>query len=358
MRTHVLTAAALALLAGSAASAQLGDIVFTDENTDSVWYLADPGGSNTLSNLYTFTGVGPDFRPGDIVMLPGGDYAVGNNPRPVLDPSTASIERVTDLFGAPSHWTIASSDPIQFPLSMRYRASTNQLITTNNPGSDFTLPNRFEGILGVDPDSGVVTEIFEKVYDDTEPRPRYQAGGALWEDPYSSQYYHISRNGGEYFTGDPGDENQGSQIYMFDADAGSVSLAVDLSFVIPGTPITRIAGMVALPGDNAGWRDVFIADLETSSIYKVRFDNTNAYVDISTVLSGLTTPSGLDYNPYLDKLVWASPGALEILQANTDGTGLEVLASGVLARGFEFIPAPSSIGLLGLGGMLALRRRR
>jgi hypothetical protein len=357
MRKHVFTLAAATLFAGSAAHAQFGDIIFTNELTDSIDYIADPGGSNTLSTLYTFTGVGADFRPGRIIQLPGGDYVVSNQPLPVLDPSTASLERVTDLFGVPSHATIASSDPIQNPNSLVYRADTNQVLTVNNPGSAFNLPLRFEGILGVDPDTGVITEIFEYDPFDDPPRPRYQAGGALGEDPFSDMYYNVSRNGGEYFTGQPGDENQGSQIYMFDAVAGTVDLAVDLSFVA-ADPITTVAGMVVLPGDNAGWRDVFISDLETTTIYKLRFDDTNTFVDISTVLDGLTNPSGLSYNPFLDKLVWASPTSEEVWQANLDGTGLEMIASGVLARGFEFIPAPSSVGLLGLGGILALRRRR
>ncbi len=358
MRTRAFAVTLLAGLAASSAQAGYGDIIFTDELTNSITLLGDPGGSNTLSNLYTFTGVGADFRPGDIVVLPNGDYAVGNYPLDVLDPSTASIERVTDLFNLPSHWTIASSDPIQFPGSMVYRDATNQLLINNNPGSAFTLPNRFEGVLGVDPDNGNVSEIFEKVYDANEPRPRYQAGKQLWADPFSDQYYHTCANGGSYFTGDPGDENQGSQIYMFDADAGTVALAVDLSDVIVGTPITRVAGLVVLPGDNAGWRDVFITDLETTSLYKLRFDDTNSYVDIETVLSGLNNPASLDYNPYTGKFVFASPAFDQIWQTNPDGTGLEMIASGVKARGFEFIPAPSSLGLLGLGGLVALRRRR
>jgi len=344
-------------LAGSA-YAGLGDIVFTDEFTDSVMLLADPGGANTVSNLYTFTGVGADFRPGDIIALPGGDYIVANNPLPVLDPSTASIERVTDLFGSPSHWTVTSSDPVQYPLRMQYDSGIGQVIAVNNPGSDFNLPNRFEGILGVDPDTGTVSELYSNPIPPQDPRPRYQAGSGMWPDPFSGLYFHMSNNGGEYFTGDPGDENQGSQIYMFDPVAGTVDLAIDLSFVIPGTPITRPGGIVALPGDTPGWRDVYLADLETDSIYKIRFDDNLDYVDISVVLDGLENPSSLDFNPFTNKLVWASPLEDRIEQANLDGTGWEILATGIKARGFEFIPAPSTIALLGLGGLISSRRRR
>jgi hypothetical protein len=355
MKKCVLTV----LVAGGAMTASafggFGDIIFTDQYTDSIWTLEDPGGANTLVNLYTFPGAGPDFRPGDILELPSGDYAVGNNPFPPQDPSIASLELVTDLFGAPSSSTIASSDPIQFPTGLVWDAPSGQVLAVNNPGSDFVLPNRFEGVLGINPNTGVVTEVYEDPMDGA-PRPRYQAGGPIQADPFSDLYFHVSNNGGEYNTGGGGDDSEGSQIYMLDAAAGTVDLLIDLSFVLPD-PLTRPGGLVALEGDNAGWRDLYFGEKETSSIYKIRVDDALNYVDIELVIDGIVDPASLDYNPFLEKLVWASPVNDEIYQMNLDGSGLELLATGVKARGFAFIPTPSTALMLGVAGLVARRRR-
>ncbi|MCK4873012.1 MAG: PEP-CTERM sorting domain-containing protein [Phycisphaerales bacterium] len=347
-----------ACTAAGAHAATIGDIIFTDELTNSVNLIADPGGANTVSTLFTFAGWPAHFRPGDIVALPGGDYAIGNSPIDVQDPSEASIERITDLFGTPTTWTIASSDPIQFSHEMEYRAASSELVVVNNPGSAPVIPLRFEGVLGVDPDSGSVSEIYAGFMGGDPPRPRYQGGNALAKDPYSSNYYHTTVNGGEWWNGQPNDENQAGVLFYLDVDAGTVDIVADMSYLITDTPIVKVSGLVALPGDQPGWTDLYLSDLFTDAIYKLRIDDMGNYVDITTLLDGLDKPQAIDYNPYTNKLVFSSVLSSTVQQINLDGTGRETLATGVWARGFEFVPAPSSAMLIGFGGLTLLRRRR
>ena len=78
---------------------------------------------------------------------------------------------------------------------------------------------------------------------------------------------------------------------------------------------------------------------------------------MSAIATGFDGAQDIVYNQYTGKLVFSDFVQQRIYQMNLDGSGLEVLAEGVNARGLTVVPAPGS--LLALGGcMLASYRRR
>ena len=90
-----------------------------------------------------------------------------------------------------------------------------------------------------------------------------------------------------------------------------------------------------------------------------RSDLSGANVQ-DVLTSGLVTPIGIDVEPTLGKFFVANKGSGDIVSANLNGTGAQVLYSNPGMQTFGMavvVPAPGAAGLV-MCGLLALGRRR
>jgi MYXO-CTERM domain-containing protein len=344
---RVIVALVVASGAVSAAFGQApGDIIFTDELSDTINHLTAPG---VWTPLVTFND--PSVRLAQITNI-GNRWYVANGPRPVDDPSNASIFQIDNLFGVPSVSTLASGEPLQNPIGLKYHKATGQLITVQHVDSPINQPKK-EGIFAIDPSSGAITEVFAQ---QNGAKPIYRDGYRLIADPNSDDFFVTCVNGG-IFDGGPGQFNKGSTIWRLSIDPntleGTVSLLVDLSNVL-ADPLTFVRGITAIPGTS----DLYIGDGFTQGIYKVSLDGSGDFSTISQIAAGIQDPWEIVYNPYTNKLVYGEQDISTISQMNLDGSGIELLATGVGARGIAIVPTPGGVALLTLAGLVSIRRRR
>lgn len=340
-------AALLGCALGGAAFGQApGDILFTDEFSDTINIINSPG---VWTPLVTFND--PDTRLAQITNI-GGRWYVANGPKPVHDPSTASIIQIDDLFGSPIVTTLAQGEPLQNPIGLKYHGKTGQLITINHVDSQINKPKN-EGIYAIDPSTGAVTEVYKQQDGQV---PVYKTGYRLVADPNSDDFFVTCVNGGVY-DGGPGDMNKGSCIWRLSINPntlqGTVTLLADLSSVL-NDPLTFVRGITAVPGTN----DLYIGDGATKAIYRMTLDGNGDYSSISAIATGIQDPWEIIYNPYTNKLVYGEQDISTISQMNLDGSNIQLLASGVGARGLAIVPTPGGAALLGFAGLLASRRRR
>lgn len=364
MKMRVLSAAIVAAMAG-VAYAQPGayTVVYTDQISDTIGAVTHTGATSTLVDFRSFQS---DAATRLAWLTPGPDGAlyVANAPFPVSNPSSASIFRVANIWGTPSVSAFASSDPIQNPVGITYDAARSQFLVINNAAGPIAQGG-FDGIVGLSNPGGVKTALFTEG-PTTGPRPRYEAGHHIIPDTTTGNFIISCVNGGSFapVNTDP----DGSTLWYFNAASNTVSLLADLSGTLPGgESITFATGMAMAAGDN----DLFVSNSRSApgegAIYRVvRDDVTGAVTGVNLVLGGLTQPEQLLYNPYNGKLIvnergnydGATPGVARLFEMNLDGTDVTTLATGMHARGLYVVPAPGALALLGLGGLVAMRRRR
>jgi len=353
LRIALLTVAGTAV----AANAQVaGDVVVSDLNSDSILLIEKDGGS--MSSLLSFDD--PDTRLAGLAT-DGTTWWVASGPTPIQQPSTAEVLRIDDLFGVPSTSVLASSDPIQNPIGMRYDAASGQLITINNPGAAI-MDTRFHGILSVDAATGDVVQSFEHPPFDT-PGPVFQNGTRLVSDPFSTDYFVSVTNGGEFSEGD-GPDDEGSQIYRYSLDpdtlAGDVVLWADLSdvgFTGLDEPMSFARGVTVDPATG----DVYASDSEDGLIIRISQNGDGTAGDVSVITDDFPGVGTLAFNQFTDRLVFSTLGNFaddEVWSINLDGSDPILLAEGVEARDIVVIPTPASTTLLGVATLLAVRRRR
>ncbi|MCC6679243.1 MAG: hypothetical protein IT436_19115 [Phycisphaerales bacterium] len=358
MKNRFLTVSALLLTAGLASVAQAapptdGDLVFSDEFSDAVYHLPQGMPADLLFAV-------PDSRLAGITRI-GSDWFISDGPFPVLEPSNSRIIKATALFsGAPVVTTFASSGDIQNPIGITYHSGSNSIVGVMNPGKG---PPKFDGLLSINSTGTATTRLFEEPNPNITPSPRYNAGAYIVQDVNRGNRFLVTCSNGGIDTPDPtqdrfvastlhaftiGDDLTTTHDYIYDFSSSSTGLAETL-FEVRGMTIA---------GDN-----VFVSDVLRGEIYKLTLDGTGAVSGISLLLAGLDQPESLIYNPFTNKLIIDEAGELDptrarISQINLDGTGYEVLANGFHARGFAIVPTPGSLALLGLGGLMAGRRRR
>lgn len=351
MSNTITRAIILAAAGGFASVASSQSILMTEFNTDSIYRL---GPDDSITSLFSYGD--PDTRLAGITRGPDGAYYVANGPLPINDPSQSSIFRITNLLGGSGSSTaFASSDPLQNPIGLTYDGATDNFFAVNNPVGEVNQ-TRFEGVLGVNASNGVVTEVFEQP-DIGDPAPAYRQGTRIAADLTTpGTYLVLSTNGGSFDAGD-GDENKGSTLWRLTVDGGlngSVDLVADMSTFNTGSPITRMRGLTFGPEG-----ELYVTDAGTDSIYRIDFAGSS--VDSITEIYSLASGSAaLDiiYQPSTDSLVFSTEETQELWRIGRDGSGAELLATDFEARGFYLVPAPGTVALLGLSGLVALRRRR
>ncbi|MFG0325959.1 MAG: PEP-CTERM sorting domain-containing protein [Phycisphaerales bacterium JB037] len=353
-------ASVIALIAASgAAQAQVnGEIVFTDLLTDGVWSVA-PVANSTPTLRFDYSGGQNPVRLADIVEGPGGSFYVADSAYNVIadDLRLARITRLNNLFGAATSTTINSGFPIENPIGMALSDDGQYLATINN--SPAAQSDTIKGVLGISttPNGFVNTMYQQGPFSD--PLPTFRAGTYIVNDPNSGDYFAMTVNGG--LNGGSTDSTSASSLWRISVQDGT-TLASTSTLVQDfgdngtgfGFDITQMRGLGV---DGNG--DLYMTAFERGEIYKMT--DPNGAATLSLLASGLSQPEAIEFNPFTGKLVVSLRDNLvnpSIIQMNTDGTGIETVAEGVFARGFAFVPAPSSIALLGLGGLAATRRRR
>lgn len=359
MSAKTVVSAAVLLAAAGAAQAQVnGEIVFTDLLTDAVWSVA-PVASSTPTLRFDYSGGSNPVRLADIVEGPGGSFYVADSAYNVTtdDLRLARVNRLNNLFGAATSTTINSGFPIENPIGMALSDNGQYLATINN--SPMAQSDTVKGVLGIETTvSGFVNTMYQQA-PFSDPLPTFRAGTYIVNDPNSADYFAVTINGG--LNGGATDNTSASSLWRISVtDAGTLASTSTLvkDFGDNGTGLGfDMVQMRGLGVDAAG--DLYMTEFARGEVYKLT--DPNGAATLSLIASGLSQPEAIEFNPFTGKLVVSLRDNLvnpSIIQMNTDGTGIETIAEGVFARGFAFAPAPSSIALLGLGGLAATRRRR
>lgn len=353
---QIRSIATLALAGFATAASAQNFLVFTDRNDDTVKTL-EFGSNNVVTR---FTDTNADSRLGSIVR-DGNRYFVANGPFLPTSPNSAGIARLDDLFGSPSLNFIAQGDPYANPSGMVL--DNGRLWLANN---FFTqTPNPVPGIFSVDPSNGSTVVSFQQpLPPGSTPTPNRFA--AVVGDTSSDDLFAISLNGGTFTDPDtslsPTDRRFGSQLYRLTVDPGTQAATPTLLVDLSDTSVTGLANPITFGRELTvvpSTGELIVTD-GNGAIYGVTVDGSGAFDSIRTIIDGLEAerPGGTAYNPFNDTLVFSTVFDEAIYEVNLDGTGLTQLATGVGVGGFAFIPAPGTAALIGLGGLVATRRRR
>jgi len=381
MRKLLLAASAAGLLisaSGALAQAPAGSVVFVERswtdpnNVDQTLQLWNAG-TNGLSMLFDLpNSVGPNPLGGvsdatssisDIFEVNGRWY-LSDGPFPPESPLTGRIWQIDDLFGAPVISELSgpgtAGNVLSRPLGITWDQARNQLLVVNNPGSDAFPPMpRVEGLIGINPNTGAQTLLFDETaaIANDPTRPRYQSPGRIVADPQGDldRFYVASTNGG---TLNGNLETSTIQRMDFDAGAGEFTATTVLDFGDTGQtglagPIAGVATITAAPGGDRLW----LGSAAAQAIFEVVLDGAGNVASVSTLISGISPNSDIEYDIFNDALVFGE-GGNRLVRYNLGSGTLDTLAENVFVRGVWVIPAPSALALLGLGGLVASRRRR
>jgi hypothetical protein len=364
MKIAILTVlAGFAAVAAAQVTPNNGDIIFTSQQANAIKIISGttPGPATTL-----YASSNPMTQYTGISLAPDGNYYVGDGRVSGLNPNDAGITRVNNIFsGSASVTPITVGNPLQNPVNLAWSSDSGRFIVVNNPAGP-QFPQVFDGIFGVTTGGSINTYYAELPM--TTPRPRYNGGFGIIQDPRagSRDFLITSINGGvdnDLSSPFPFDR-EASAVWRLAYDAGTNSYnlnnapLVDFSPSITGfTGFYNTRGIAAVPGTNS----FYTTDLVAGVINKVTMDALGNFQSIQTILTGLNQPESIIYNPFTNQLVFDERGDLtasQISTVNLDGTGRVVLYAGEHARGFAIVPSPASAALLGLSGLVAMRRRR
>lgn len=359
-RTMIIAVAAGSLLTGAAVAQPNGSYVFTSDD-DNIYYL--PSGGGTPTSVATFS---PAHRLLGIAVGPNNRLFVGNGPIPVMQPvnTTTMVYTVDNWFAGPAVIApLQNGDPLQNPNHHIYHAPYNGLVVVNNPGTQEPMPNRSEGIFHVNAGTGATTLMYAEQPFGT-PYPYYNAGGVIstWQGNPDRFFVTAVEGSG---TISPGHTSRTSSIHRLDVNPGTLAATESLVIDLGDTnatglsfPVSRANGMANI-GDS-----LFISSwdwqAQVGRVIQIDLTPAGAVSNVSVLLDNLPFINDLIYNPYNGKLVIAdrspTPGIWEV---NPDGTGLvKILNDGTLPERIAVIPSPSALALLGIGTLVASRRRR
>lgn len=298
-----------------------------------------------------------------------------------------AVLRLQNIQGVASAVGVSSGGLINNPIGVAYDSTTNSAVMVLNPGTDNNLTPYSEGIVNANYLSGAQTQIFDELPGLANPRPRYQAAAYIQPDPrgLARTFLVGSQQGG--LNAPVGNNAGGPQLYRLNYDAtlttSTMSRIVD--FTNPAeTGIAEdfvdgtldfftnggILGIAVVPGSDS----IYVA-MRHYGIWKVNLTAAGAY-DISNPMTQILDPfdlvspgdyaliGAMDYDPYANKLVFGLDNGngvsnlAGLWEVNLDGSGANRLVADVVVRGIDFIPAPGAAALLGLGALVAGRRRR
>lgn len=337
-------------IAGTAMAQVDGDIVFTDNLTDSIRWI---DGANSSAGLVTYA-PDSDFRLGGLIRV-GGSYFVANGPssNDVVPPS--QILRVDDLFGSPVTTTLASGQPLANPIGLAYDAANNQILAANNI-SGGAPAGYIRGIAGLDLGTNVVSEIAAATGPGAVGTNEFSLPIRITKEQTRDSFV-VSDASGSAFSGS--ETLRGSALWRL-SDVTSNSSNLDLIVDLGDTSVTGLStGLDEIRGVVSVGNSLFITEARSAdAIFRVDLDGNGDFVSITEIASGFDAAQEIVYNQYTNKLVFSDSIAQTIYQMDLNGDNLEALLTGVNARGIAIVPTPGGVALLGLGGLLAARRRR
>jgi hypothetical protein len=388
---RIVSVMSLLAIAGSASAYTLspGDMIFNRNIgtiNDSAIEFFDYS-SGTITQLNDGTGK----RLGALAMDNNFNLYDVNAPFPLVAPSVTTIYKFTAnqllsvLDGAPQPgWgnVLATGGDLRNPNEAVFDAASNQMLYPNNNLNLQSTPDAVQAMLGVNVTTGAVQRIVEDSSSGAFDIPNFQQLGAITPDPSGAgNYLFASPNGGTInpLGNDPG--FTGASLWRLNgtsAPGATASLVMDLASAAVisdiGKPLGFTITLEEIPGENA----LLLADVGDaatgigSAIYRVDLNPDGTFNQITTLIDqssfpGLAQVGDVAFNPYTGKFVAASLtfGSVVgdfIFEFDTDGTGINVLANGVRGGDFVFvsdnIPAPGAVTMLGVAGLLGLRRRR
>ncbi len=370
MKIAIMVAlAGFAAVAAAQVTPNNGDIIFTSETANGVKLIsgAAPGPATTL-----FLSSNSATRFAGIRQAPDGNYYVADGRFPFPNQTDAGIVRISNIFsGAATASQLTQGNPLQNPLGLEWSRDTNEFIVNSNPGSPVTGATN-DGLFGVNL-AGGTRQFYQEPFPIPATRPTFDSSFDLVPDPRpgSRDFLVTNVNGGVATNPAPafGFDQAASTVWRLRYNAGTNDYTLDTSAAVVDFSNTftgatssfyNTRGITAVPGTNS----FFVADLEAGAINQITMNAAGAFVSMQTIITGLAAPESIEYNPFTNKLVIAERGGFfsianaKISQINLDGSGYQVLYAGEHARGFAIIPSPASVALLGLGGLLAARRRR
>ncbi len=371
------------LAATSAIAQNAGDILFTSHGFQrSGGTLPDfigliDIGSLTSSNLYQVPNSVSDSRLSGIGRTGSGDFVFGNQPFPGL-PGAGSTFRVNNLFsGTGTLNPLSSGGAADSPQEFAYHGPSNSMIVVNNPAGNAPPTNPTDGISAVNLATGVTTQLFAEPL--SGPEPRYNAGVDIVADPSrAGSYYVLTFNRG--VDGGFSDEAP-STLHRLTVNNDLTSVSVDLiqdfsaSVVGAANAITRATSIAIDPTTG----DVLVSandGLAERKIVKVDIDGAgnsagvSLFADIGAYQSTLSIGGGgveeIEWDPFNNRWLLVedivapnSPSRITTLGADGSIAGYGVLFDGGFAiRDIEVVPTPGAVGVLGLAGLMASRRRR
>ncbi|HLO40580.1 MAG TPA: PEP-CTERM sorting domain-containing protein [Phycisphaerales bacterium] len=362
MSKSMIAVLAVAGFAASAQASAVGNIVFTSKTNDAVMYY----NNGTVSTLVSFAD--PDVRLAEIFQAPTGDYYVSSGPFPVdTGNNKSAIYKIDNVFAAlPTVSVLGQNYPMANPTGMAWHSSGN-ILYTNNPQSEYNPVNPYHGVRALNSVTSADVGSYQQIPNVDPTRPTLRTANDITKNPYggANDYYVTGINGGDLT---PGPDGESSTIWKFNVDGsmvGTPSLLVNFADT-GATGLASALTFVRTATIKASANTMFVTNAPvavgaTNGIYKVNLDANGNFAGVSLLFQDnvlAPRPDAIEYNPFTDKVVFSDETTGNIYQINTDGTGFELVASGVGARGFHFVPAPGSLALVGLAGLAASRRRR
>lgn len=365
MSKSMIAVLAVAGLAVSAQAAAVGNIVFTSKTNDAVMYY----NNGTVSTLVSFAD--PDVRLAEIMRAPTGDYYVGSGPFPVdINNNKSAIYKIDNVFAAlPTVSTVKQGFDMANPNGMVWYNGQSTVLYANNAQSEYGNDTQvYRGIRALNVNTSADTGSYQQ---SGTSFPTVRTANDILQNPYATanDFYVVAINGGnnDFSSADAAY----STIWNYNVDpttkVGTPSLMVNLG----DTGVTGLNGPLTFVRHatvKASSNEMFVVnaalniqDQTRNGIFKITLNNDGSFGGIQMIFQDLVNalrPDNIEYNPYTDKVVFSDEPSGNIYQINPDGTGFELVASNVGARGFYFVPAPGSLALVGLAGLAAARRRR
>jgi hypothetical protein len=385
----LVTASVVLAAAGLAQATTLapGDFVFTQSfgtNDSSIEFFDwDTDGITQL--VYD----GPGRRLGGFDTDNAGNFWIVDFPIPLVAPSASNMYNFASgpLFAPLSGGSQASfSNITSSGGDLRaagegvYDAASGQVLYANNNQNLGADPvNAVHAVLGVNVNTGAQQRIVEETdLDIFNNIPNFLQLSGISNSPVSAyDYVFASVNGGRIvgtstqgvgstLWGLNGVNAPGTETFIKDFTDADVVAAIGRELTFVGT-IANIPGTNDLLMSDAGLAD----GVQAGGVYRVELDDaTGAYVGISKVLDAtdyadLGAAGDIVYNEFtgrwiLSNLEFNGLGQNQILSFElSDPAGsLIVEADNIRAGNFVVVPTPGAVGVLGLAGLTALRRRR
>lgn len=347
-------------LAGAASAQTNGSYVFTGGD-QFVYHL--PTGAASATQV---ADIGPGSRILGIGIGPNNRLFVGNGPFPVQQPvnTVPTMYTIDNWFAGPAINTVLHvGDPLQNPNMHIYHGAYNGVIAVNNPGVQEPLPNRAEGIFHINANTGAATQMYGEGSGGTV-LPFYNAGGAIthWTGN-ANRFFMTAVEGSSTIA--PGFTQRASTLHRLDVNpgtlAGTETLLLDMGNTAQtgySKPIGRANG-IANVGDSL-YIATFDFEDNVSRIFRADLTPAGTVSSFTLMLDNLPFINDIIYNPYNNKLALgdrsATPGIWEV---DLNGANLtKILNDGTLPQRLAVVPAPGALMLLGVGTLVAARRKR